>query len=125
MALRRQRRKRSKAEVEAHKRCRAEVTAAQRCWICGRPERPERLDVCHLIPAQRLRAHTSTLPDEERWPIVYDPRICVAGHRGCHHRLDSRHHTIHYGELPNSAIEFAEEHRLSWSLERDYMVVDF
>lgn len=116
------------AKSEAAGRFKAEVCSSKRCWFCNRRRFPFELDACHLIPAQRLRAHTSTLPEDERLAIVYDPRLAVPGcnrqtKENCHHRFDHYFIRIAYEQLPAQTLEAAEEHGLGWSLTRDYISI--
>lgn len=79
------------------------------------------LDAAHWIPAQRLRAHTGTLSEEEKLRCVYDPRVARPLCRRHHHRVDHFFEPpVFYEQLPQELIEYAEEWRLGWSLERDY-----
>lgn len=76
-----------------------------------------RSDAHHIIPKQRLKAHTSTLPEEERWAIVYDPRIGIRVCRTAHTPLTNAAWRLTIAEVPEHAIEFAQEHGLGWAIE--------
>ena len=127
--LKRTRRTRTRAEREAATRFKAEVCSRGRCYFCDEERTFEQLDAAHLIKAELLRAHTSTLPDEERWPIVYDPRLgvpaCTIRPAGldlnhCHGRLDAYTLNPDLGSLPARAIDAATEHGLMHLLERRF-----
>ena len=74
----------------------------------GRPDR------AHLIPKQRMRI--TNLPDG----VVWDSRVWVPACRAHHHRFDMRFFNLKRDQLPPAIEDFAAEHRLVWSLRRDY-----
>lgn len=82
----------------------------------------------HLIPKQRIRRELKAgRSDEQLEALVWDPRVWVpvcggpTGIGGHHGMLDySRTVRIPREILPAGLEEFAREHGLSWSLDRDY-----
>jgi len=88
------------------------------CWFAhlgdcdfradGRPDR------MHLIPAQRLRK--AGLKRKE----VQDDRVIRHGCRKHHHQFDNGFIKVTRDEIPRDTEEFAAEHGLEWSLDRDY-----
>lgn len=77
------------------------------------------LDPHHVLRAATLRAHTSTLPDDEALAIIFDPRDGVPVCRGLHANLTVAYTRLHKAELPEHVLEFAAEHRLLHALERE------
>lgn len=111
-----------------------------RCFFVGRGAGPCSgvLIRAHLIPKQRIRREVITARSTgARWPantaqrgeldrILWDPRCWVPmcggpmGNAGHHGMLDGRQLEIARADLPGELEEFAQEHGLEWSLERDY-----
>lgn len=85
-----------------------------------------RRDAHHIIRLQTLRAHVSTLPEHEGLAVMYDPRIGICVCRVAHTPLTSRAWHLRLDELPERAVEFAQEHGLGWALEAEVpnLVVD-
>lgn len=77
------------------------------------------LDAHHVIRAQTLRAHTSTLPEDEALRIVYDPRNGVLVCRRLHAPLTTKYAHLKARDLSACHFEFAFEHGLEWALERE------
>lgn len=77
------------------------------------------LDAHHIIAAQTLRAHTSTLPAERRIEATFDPRNGITVCRAHHHRLTVRADRLTRGEVPPDACDFAREWALGHALERE------
>lgn len=69
------------------------------------------MDLMHWIPARRLRA--------ARVP-VWDPRVVAVACRRHHLALDNYFLRIPRDQLPPAVEEYAREHDLLWSLNRDY-----
>ena len=109
------------AKSEAAARFRQAVVAGKRCTLwkpggdCDGP-----LDGAHYIPAQRLRAHTATLPEAERLRCIYDPRVARPLCRKHHHQTDHGFIEVFREDLPPELFDFAREWDLMWSLTRDY-----
>lgn len=129
--LKRTRRRKSEAEKQAAARFHDEVLRRDgyHCYFCGEEREEYQLDAAHLIKAELLRTHTSTLPDAERWPIVFDPDLGVAactikpaglGLNYCHQRLDARTLNPCLSELPARAVDAAERHGIKHLLERRF-----
>src|SRR5688500_7119207 len=78
---------------------------------CGGPCDPH-----HIIPKQRLKAHSSTLSRQERMELVWDPRNGVPVCRHHHHQLSVGFRRLHHLKLPPEAVEFASDHGLAWAL---------
>lgn len=88
------------------------------CWLsrfsdldCRGP-----LQLCHLIDKQRLRANGVTEDD------IWDERVVV---NGCEHH----HGAVPKGDIPRDELppgleEYAAEHGLTWSLDRDFGTLD-
>lgn len=75
------------------------------------------LDLCHLIPKQRLKK--ADVPDDAIW----DERIVVNGCRRHHHRFDQGFDSLGRNDLPPGVAEYAAEHDLTWSLDRDFPAI--
>jgi hypothetical protein len=100
-----------------------------------------RLVKAHLIPKQRIRrevisarlaagAHSGwpstvaeraeldrILWDERCWRWICGGPMGLSGHHG---QLDGRQLRVPLSSLPRELKEFADEHGLTWSLDRDY-----
>lgn len=128
--LKRTRRRKSKTELEYARAFKLAVCAKGRCFFCEEERTLEQLDAAHIIPAQVLRAHTSTLDPGARARVVYDPRLAVpactarpigVGLNNCHSKWDLLGKPqLTLGDLPARAIDAAEEHGLMHLLERRY-----
>lgn len=70
-------------------------------------------DRAHLIPAQRLRHRKLTAH-------VWDSRVYVLACRKHHHMADNGFIRLSRDQLPRGVEEFAAQHGLEWSLDRDY-----
>lgn len=81
---------------------------------CGGP-----LDAHHIPKAQTLRAHTSTLDEEEALSIIYDPDLAICVCRTAHTPLTSKAWHLTPAQVPNRAIEAAHKYRIGWMLERE------
>lgn len=71
-------------------------------------------DKAHLIPKQRLKK--ARLNQEQIW----DKRVWTSMCRYHHHRFDNGFLRIPREDLPKGIEEYAAEHELAWSLDRDY-----
>lgn len=93
------------------------------CFFAGRGRAVKcsgPMDAAHLIPAQRLRAHTATLPEQARLDAVYDPRVAVPACRAHHHAFDHGFIKLFREDLPEAVFEYAKTWQIGWSLDRDY-----
>lgn len=110
----------SEAEKQAHEEFKRAVFARHhgKC-IRASPNRncPGPLEAHHVIRAQTLRTHTSTLPEDEALRVIYDPRIGVLVCRPFHAQLTTRFRHLRERELPACVFEFVAEHGLEWALE--------
>lgn len=77
------------------------------------------IDAHHVIKEQTLKAHTSTLTEEERLAILYDPRNGVCVCRAAHTPLTSKAWHMRPEQVPDHVREFAHDHHLGWALERE------
>lgn len=92
------------------------------CFFAGRPgwgacDGP--IDRCHLIPKQRIKRELRLAPSDVV-RVVWDPRAWVPGCRWHHGQMDAYAVRLRREDLPAGTEEFAVEHGLVWSLERDY-----
>ena len=71
-------------------------------------------DRAHLIPKQRMRIRKLSLY------VIWDPRAWVPACRRHHHRFDNHFFRLTRKQLPPPVEEFAAEHDLKWSHDRDY-----
>ena len=92
------------------------------CTLGGSPKNgcSGPLEAHHLVPAQRIRAHVATMPEEDRLRAVYDPRIAIPLCSKHHHEITHGFRAFFYEDLPPAAFEYAREWRLEWSIDRDY-----
>jgi hypothetical protein len=94
----------------------------RRCFFADEGPCAGRLVKAHLIPKQRIRREVGAehMWDDRTWVWVCGGASGVNGHHG---QLDfSRTMRIPRARLPRELEEFAAEHGLVWSLERDYGV---
>jgi hypothetical protein len=116
------------------------------CWVAemlpGAGPCDGRLVKAHLIPKQRIRTETCARMHRElgrRWPlqpsekallysILWDGRVWVpvcggpTGIGGHHGMFDGQQLEVLRSMVPEACEEFAREHELVWSLDRDYGV---
>lgn len=95
------------------------------CWFAGLPGAGPcdgRLRQCHLIPAQLIKREVGRAH-------VWDDRVWVwgcggpMGNAGHHGMLDySRTLRIPRDRLPMDVLDFADEHNLTWWVDREYPV---
>lgn len=94
------------------------------CYFKGREDWGQCLgciDFCHLIPKQRIKRELRHVHDWDTLQlIVWDPRVTVPGCRKHHGELDNYIHRLRRDELPPFVWDYAREHNLEWSLERDF-----
>ena len=87
------------------------------CWLAQfQPTACQgEVQLCHLIKQQRLRDYH--VPEEAIW----DQRVLVPGCERHHNALDkTRTLRVPRVALPPEVEEYAAEHQLLWSLDRDY-----
>jgi hypothetical protein len=84
------------------------------CWLqqfslapCDGP-----MDPAHLVPKQRLR--NAGINPEDRW----DRRAIVAACRAHHHLFDNGFIKLSLTDYPESFIDYATEHGLTWDPSR-------
>jgi len=115
-SLKRRRRRPSKAEQDAHDRFRAVVTRQPCLFSTTRPghECSGPLDPHHVVPAQYLKNHFSTL--EDKWALIYSPDVGVPLCRAAHDPVTTHATYVFLQELPAVVIDFCEawgnKHRL-------------
>lgn len=85
------------------------------CWFAGASSCDGPLQRAHLIPKQRIKREASRAFD-----VVWDPRVWAPMCERHHRRFDAGLERIDRGRLPVTVEEYAVEHRLGWSLDRDY-----
>lgn len=85
------------------------TTLFQSCRGCGNRKY---VQAHHVIPKKHLKKL-----DEE---IVWDPANGMCLCEKCHSRHTSRHRPITRKLLEKKHFKFAEEHNLTWLLEREY-----
>lgn len=78
------------------------------------------MDLAHLIPKQRIKRELRDLPPEQLRAVVWDQRVVVPMCRTHHHQFDNYIHRLTRRELPPELLAYAREHRLMWSVIRDY-----
>lgn len=120
--MKRGRKPRSAAEKAAHDafvetvltRDRFTCQLAPHKFSCG-----GRMDAHHIPKEQTLKAHTSTLPEEEALAIRFDPDLAICVCRTAHTPLTSKAWHLEPAQVPNRAIEKAHEYGIGWILERE------
>lgn len=116
--MKRSRRKKSKAELEAEALFRETVARAcgYRCLFhsssCDGP-----LDPHHIIRRSWLKTNYSTLPDDEKWPRVHDPSNGVLLCRHHHDRVTTRHRVLWRHEIPEYTERWARDEGIEYRLE--------
>lgn len=88
------------------------------CFLAPFSDKPcrGRMDPAHLIAASFLRQEL----DEPHRDVVWDPRIIVLVCRWHHHAFDNRRLIVPRESLPAGVEEYAQEHQLSWHLDKRY-----
>lgn len=76
----------------------------------------------HMLPKQTLKqqAKLRGMAEQERIDFVWDVRNGLPGCRMMHTRMDNRMLRVYQTQLPDSVIQFAEEHDLVWLLDNRY-----
>lgn len=77
------------------------------------------LDAHHIPKEQSLRAHTSTLSEDEALAIRFDPDLAICVCRVAHTPLTSKAWHLEPSQVPNRAIKKAHELRIGHMLERE------
>ena len=95
-------------------RARAFVEAAQTGW-CAACERPGFNDAHHVIRRQHVKRYIGSSPD-----VLWDPRNVLGLCRDCHERHTNRSRPVPRHVVPLAALDFAEDHGLTWLIEREY-----
>lgn len=90
------------------------MPANPQCFFAARGDCEGRLDRAHLIPKQRMRIRNM---DKD---ILWDPRCWVPMCRKHHTAFDHHFINLRRKDLPIGVEQFAAEHKLEWSLTRDY-----
>lgn len=121
--LKRTRRRRSPEEIAAESVFRAAVLE-YRCLL-AQTRRGHRcdgpVDAHHLIEAQWLKAHFSTM--DRKWDLVYAPEIgvplCRWGRPTNHVAITSHADYIFFDEVPQRCLDWTEAHGIRYRLERE------
>jgi HNH endonuclease len=76
-------------------------------------------DAHHIIRKQTLRAHASTMTEQDRMELLWDPRNGVPVCRKHHEQLTTAYRRLTRAQVPPEVWHFAEEHGLVHALERE------
>lgn len=107
----------TRREAELAKRFREKVLAPGFCVMCGTSKN---LQPHHVLERSRVK-HALLRKDEEiPVDIYWDPRNGIALDWDCHQRHHGFSRRLSRRCLPASAFEYAEDHGLTWLLDREY-----
>lgn len=87
------------------------------CALCGEPGAA--LDAHHILPRSKLKRWLGGKGKIVSSAVLFDTRNVVGLHRGCHERVTSRSRLLPRSAVPACTWEFAEEHNLTWLLEKE------
>ena len=113
--------RRSAAEKQAMERFRVAVLAKGKClfgpegcnfWPTGECE------AHHVIKRQTLEAHVSTLPDQDRFALVWNPSLGVPMCNLHHQQITSGFRPLALEEVPEDVREFCTASQITHLLER-------
>ena len=107
----------------SRERFRDEVLAEGGCYALARIPHVchSIIDPAHWIPKSFLKAHTSTLAEDEALAIIFDPRNGSPLCRDAHTNIDQMMWEWHLDWVPDEAQQFATEHSIFWKLEERYV----
>jgi hypothetical protein len=102
------------------------------CWLAQFSEHPcdGRLIRAHLIPKQRVKRELRGYGPAKLAEVLWDTRCWIPacggmmGNAGHHGAFDQRQLYVPRWALPAGVEEYALEHGLVWSLDRDFGLVE-